>query len=226
MFGQPDDQQAVSGATQPAQNPSMLDNVSTQDLQGQAPADPQAQPAADPQTQAFAQQHPLTPADPFAGQQSTTPPPDPAAQPVADPVAVPDPATQPMQDPMVSPSQPATAPVFQPEETAEQAPVNEEQPAAPAVEAAEPAEVVDHDKLAGMKQEAMSHLEPLVDHIDGTPEETFKTTMMMIQANDNHTLLDKALAAAKGITDDKARAEALLDIINEINYFSQSRQPQ
>jgi hypothetical protein len=73
-----------------------------------------------------------------------------------------------------------------------------------------------------MKQDAMAHLEPLVDHIDGTPEETFKTTMMMIQANDNHTLIDKALDAAKKISDDKERAEALLDIINEINYFSQT----
>ncbi|MCA9328139.1 hypothetical protein KC959_00045 [Candidatus Saccharibacteria bacterium] len=81
---------------------------------------------------------------------------------------------------------------------------------------------VDHDKLASMKQEALEHLEPLADHIGGTPEETFKTTMMMIQANDNHTLLEKALAAAKMIEDDKTRAQAMLDIINEINYFSQN----
>ena len=45
--------------------------------------------------------------------------------------------------------------------------------------------------------------------------------MMMIQANDNHNLLEKALAAAKMIEDDKIRAQAMLDIVNEINYFSQ-----
>jgi len=45
--------------------------------------------------------------------------------------------------------------------------------------------------------------------------------MMMIQANDNHTLIEKALDAAKEIEDDKARAQAMLDIVNEINYFSQ-----
>lgn len=80
----------------------------------------------------------------------------------------------------------------------------------------------DPQHLAGLKQQALDHLEPLTDHIEGTPEETFKTTMMMIQANDNHTLLEKALASAKKIEDDKARAQAMLDIINEINYFAQA----
>lgn len=84
---------------------------------------------------------------------------------------------------------------------------------------------VDTDKLAGMKQQALDHLEPLVASLDQNPQEEFKTTMMMIQANDNHTLLDKALSAAKSIEDDKERAQALLDIINEINYFSQGGQP-
>jgi len=89
---------------------------------------------------------------------------------------------------------------------------------------AEPdAEKVDHEELAGMKQHALDHLEPLVEHLDQTAEEEFKTTMMMIQSNDNHTLLEKALEAAKRITDDTARAEALLDIINEINYFASQK---
>lgn len=83
---------------------------------------------------------------------------------------------------------------------------------------------IDTEKLNAMKQQAMEHLDPLVDHLDQSPEETFKTTMMMIQANDNHHLLDKALEAAKNITDDKERAQAMLDIINEINYFSQNSQ--
>lgn len=82
----------------------------------------------------------------------------------------------------------------------------------------------DPTHLAGLKQQALGHLEPLTEHLDGTPEETFKTTMMMIQANDNHTLLEKALEAAQKIEDDKVRAQALLDIINEINYFSQDQQ--
>jgi hypothetical protein len=82
----------------------------------------------------------------------------------------------------------------------------------------------DPQQLAGMKQQALEHLEPLVDHLDQSAEESFKTTMMMIQANDNHMLLEKALEQAKQIEDDKVRANAMLDIINEINYFSQANQ--
>ncbi len=81
---------------------------------------------------------------------------------------------------------------------------------------------VDHEGLAAIKKEALGHLEGLSDHIDGSPEEVFKSTMQLIQANDNHTLLQKALDAAKKIEDDKVRAQAMLDIVNETNYFSQN----
>jgi hypothetical protein len=66
----------------------------------------------------------------------------------------------------------------------------------------------------------LSELSPLVDKLDQTPEERFRTTMMMIQASDNQALVKQAFEAAQAITDDKARAQALLDVINEINYFT------
>lgn len=77
------------------------------------------------------------------------------------------------------------------------------------------------DDLSGMKQEALDELHPLFEHLELSPEEEFKTTMMMIQANDDKTMLKKAFEAAKKISDDKARSHALLDVINEINYFTQ-----
>ena len=77
------------------------------------------------------------------------------------------------------------------------------------------------DDLTDLKQQALQHLSPLVSHLDQTPEEKFRTTMMMIQASDDQSLLKDALESAKAITDDKARAQALLDVINEINYFTQ-----
>lgn len=58
-------------------------------------------------------------------------------------------------------------------------------------------------------------------HLDQSPEEKFRTTMMMIQASDNQDLITTAYEAANQITDEKARAQALLDVINEINYFTQ-----
>ena len=77
------------------------------------------------------------------------------------------------------------------------------------------------DDLMDLKQQALQHLSPLVSHLDQTPEEKFRTTMMMIQASDDRSLIKSAFEAAQQITDDKARAQALLDVINEINYFTQ-----
>ena len=73
-----------------------------------------------------------------------------------------------------------------------------------------------------MKQEALQHLQPLVDTLQQSPEEEFRTIMMMIQATDDKTMLKKALESAKRIKDDKIRAQAMLDVINEINYFTQT----
>lgn len=78
------------------------------------------------------------------------------------------------------------------------------------------------DDLVDIKQQALSQLAPLVGHLDQPPEERFRTTMMLIQASDDHTLIKDAYAAAQAITDEKARAQALLDVVNEINYFTQA----
>ena len=78
------------------------------------------------------------------------------------------------------------------------------------------------ESLVKLKQQALQSLAPLVDKLDQTPEEKFKTTMMLIQASDNADLVPEAYEAANQITDEKARAQALLDVVNEINYFTQS----
>lgn len=78
------------------------------------------------------------------------------------------------------------------------------------------------DDLQSIKQQALMQLSPLVSHLDQSPEEKFRTTMMMIQASDNQELVKDAYAAAQAIPDEKARAQALLDIVNEINYFTQN----
>jgi len=77
--------------------------------------------------------------------------------------------------------------------------------------------------LLGLKQQALAQLEPLVDQLDQTPEEKFRTTMMLIQSTDNQALIQHAYDAAQAIGDEKVRAQALLDVINEINYFTQQQ---
>ncbi|HEY1646026.1 MAG TPA: hypothetical protein VGF75_06745 [Candidatus Saccharimonadales bacterium] len=79
----------------------------------------------------------------------------------------------------------------------------------------------DVDDLLQIKQQALTQLAPLVGSLDQSPEDRFKTTMMMIQASDNPGLIKDAYEAAEQIEDEKAKAQALLDIVNEINYFSQ-----
>lgn len=80
------------------------------------------------------------------------------------------------------------------------------------------------DHLLSLKQDALNELSPLVAHLDQSPEEKFRTVMMMIQATDDQTKIQEAYDAAKKISDDKVRAQALLDVVNEINYFTQSTQ--
>lgn len=80
---------------------------------------------------------------------------------------------------------------------------------------------VNADSLIDIKQQALQQLTPLVGHLEQSPEEKFRTTMMMIQAADNQDLIKTAYEAAQAITDEKTRAQALLDIVNEINYFTQ-----
>ena len=77
------------------------------------------------------------------------------------------------------------------------------------------------DDLLDIKRQALTELSPLVSHLDQSPEEKFRTTMMMIQASDNQALVKDAYAAAQQISDEKTKAQALLDIVNEINYFTQ-----
>lgn len=83
------------------------------------------------------------------------------------------------------------------------------------------------DDLADIKQKALHQLMPVVDHLEQTPEEKFRTTMMIIQASDNRDLIKTAYDAAMQISDEKERALALVSVVNEINYFTQhdAKQP-
>jgi len=84
----------------------------------------------------------------------------------------------------------------------------------------------DADALLSIKQQALQQLSPLVGHLDQSAEEKFRTTMMLIQAADNDKLIPQAYESAQAITDEKARAQALLDVVNEINYFTQQTEQQ
>jgi len=77
--------------------------------------------------------------------------------------------------------------------------------------------------LEGIKASALEALRPLVGKLKLPAEERFDTLLLIIRSTDDQSLLNQAHEAAKQITDDTRRAQALLDVIKEIDYFSSKR---
>ena len=61
--------------------------------------------------------------------------------------------------------------------------------------------------------------------VDLPAEEKFDTYLMLIRSTDDKSLIAPAHAAAQNIGDEKRKAEALLEIIKEIDYLSRKDQP-
>ena len=76
------------------------------------------------------------------------------------------------------------------------------------------------DDLEGVKKSALLELRPLVDKLDLAPEEKFDTYLLLLRSTDDKTLIAPAHTAAQAIVDETRRAQALLDIIKEIDYLS------
>lgn len=122
---------------------------------------------------------------------ATTTQPEPVT-PVTDPVIMPDPT-------------PATDPVVMPDPT-------------PAPITSDPA-IID-PILDTIKQTALGELRPLIDKLNVSPEEKFDTYLLLLRSTDDKDLVAPAHDAAIAITDEARRAQALLDIIKEIDYLS------
>lgn len=84
--------------------------------------------------------------------------------------------------------------------------------------------IADND-LNGVKKDALTELRPLVDKLDLSPEEKFDTYLLLIRSTDDKALIAPAHEAARNIADEARRAQALLDIIKEIDYLSAPQQP-
>ena len=78
--------------------------------------------------------------------------------------------------------------------------------------------------LDQLKKAALSELRPLVGKLNLSPKDRFDTLLLIIRSTDDQTLLEPAHDAARSIEDETERAQALLDVIKEIDYFSQPQQ--
>ena len=83
--------------------------------------------------------------------------------------------------------------------------------------------VVGGSELDGIKQAALGELRPLVDKLNLEPAEKFDTYLLLIRSTDDKTLIAPAHEAAKVIPDETKRAQALLDIIKEIDFLNQQQ---
>ena len=92
----------------------------------------------------------------------------------------------------------------------------------PVVSAPTPTATAD-PALDTIKQTALNELRPLVDKLDVSPEEKFDSYLLLLRSTDDKTLIAPAHDAAVAIVDEARRAQALLDIIKEIDYFSNPR---
>lgn len=101
-------------------------------------------------------------------------------------------------------------------------PAPESEPVAqpkPAKTSATVTPVADND-LDSVKNEAIKELRPLVDKLNISAEEKFDTYLLLIRSTDDKTLIAPAHEAAKNIADESRRAQALLDVIKEIDFLS------
>lgn len=130
----------------------------------------------------------------------------PAAEPVAEPASEPELTVPPVVE------QPAPEPVV-PDMTAVEPPVSE----TPVVASSSVAASGD---LNTVKSDAINELRPLVDKLNVPAEEKFDTYLLLLRSTDDRSLIEPAHEIAKQITDEARRAQALLDIIKEIDFLS------
>ena len=87
-----------------------------------------------------------------------------------------------------------------------------------------PAPTPANGNLESIKQTALSELRPLVDKLNVAPEEKFDTYLLLLRSTDDQALIAPAFESARAITDEARRAQALLDIIKEIDYLAGPQQ--
>ena len=81
----------------------------------------------------------------------------------------------------------------------------------------------DDDSLDPIKNQALEELRPLIEKLNIPAEEKFETYLLLIRSSDDKSLIAPAHQTALLIEDETKRAEALLDIIKEIEYLSSAK---
>ncbi len=75
------------------------------------------------------------------------------------------------------------------------------------------------NSLDDLRQKALRDLRPIVDKVELNDEESFDVLLLLIRETDDESLLPRAYEAARQIHNEARRAQALLDVIKETDYF-------
>ena len=86
----------------------------------------------------------------------------------------------------------------------------------------QPVPTEEPENLDNIKRDALYELRPLIELLDIVPEEKFDIYLLLLRSSDDKTLIAPAHNAAKNIKDEARRAQALLDIIKEIDFLTSS----
>jgi hypothetical protein len=73
------------------------------------------------------------------------------------------------------------------------------------------------DSLKNLRDQAINTLLPLVDQLSEPPERKFEILMMATRTSNNLELMKKTLEIAQQLDSNDKKAEAVLDVLNEIN---------
>lgn len=152
------------------------------------------------------------------------------------------PANQAVNQPAAQPAKPApAAPVKSAGKSGSSQPADPiltdvlAQPAKPAKTKSEPTTAtppnvnplghnVDNGALGDIRLQVISELRPLVNRLDFlAPADKFDTLLLLIRTIDDSSLIPMAHQAAMAIPDEVKRAQALLDILKEIDFFTQKK---
>ena len=128
----------------------------------------------------------------------------------------------------LAPAMPPVPPTPMPEPDTPEPPVAEPvmAPVEPVIPTAAPAAapvMATDSALDAIKAEALGELLPLVDKLDVSPEEKFDTYLLLLRSTDDKDLIAPAHEAARSIADEARRAQALLDVIKEIDFLSNNQ---
>jgi len=83
---------------------------------------------------------------------------------------------------------------------------------------------VDSGALGDIRLQVISELRPLVNRLDFlAPADKFDTLLLLIRTIDDSSLIPMAHQTAMAIPDEVKRAQALLDILKEIDFFTQKK---